>query len=140
MTRAGVGICLQRFLAVMIGIYLPGVCITYMVLFMSLVQFIAESFEADPQYTNNMQFRAVVGVPSMLLLFLPISMIRDMSAFAYFGIASVIALVYVALPMVIEMPFYYQESMTRDSTKVFAYHLDYNIFTACAVTFFAYSC
>ena len=42
--------------------------------------------------------------------------------------------------MVIEMPFYYQESMTRESTKVYAYHLDYNIFTACAVTFFAYSC
>ena len=67
-------------------------------------------------------------------------MIRDMSAFAYFGIASVIALVYVALLMVIEMPFYYQESMTRESTKVYAYHLDYNIFIACAVTFFAYSC
>jgi len=124
----------------MICIYLPGVCITYMILFTSLVQFIAESFEADPKFTNTMQFRAVVGVPCTLVLFFPISMKKDMSAFAYFGIASVIALVYVALLMVIEMPFYYKESMTRPTTKVIAYQFDYNIFTACAITFFAYSC
>jgi hypothetical protein len=49
----------------------------------------------------------MVGVPTTLLLYFPLSMKTDMSAFQYGGLASIVALFYVALVMCIETPFYY---------------------------------
>jgi hypothetical protein len=43
----------------------------------------------------------------MLFLYFPLSMKRDMSAFAYGGVASVVALCYVAMIMVGETPGYF---------------------------------
>jgi len=125
----------------MICIYLPGTCITYMILFNSLVQYVAESFQADTTFTNSMKFRALIGIPATIFLYFPLSMKRDMSAFAYGGVASVIALLYVALIMVIEMPFYYAQSKQLDPAPIaFPVYIDWNIFNSCAITFFAYTC
>ena len=140
--KAGGGACLQKLLAIMILIYLPGSCITYMILFNALIGYVANAFGLDAAFVNTMEFRAIVGVPAALLFYFPLSMKRDMSAFAYGGVASVIALLYVALIMVIEMPWYNSEAWKDEKRDIqsFPVYIDLNIFTSCSITFFAYTC
>jgi len=72
---------MQKLLAIMILIYLPGSCITYMILFTSLIQYVVGEFGADPTFVNSMEFRAIIGVPASLIFYFPMSLMRDMSAF-----------------------------------------------------------
>jgi hypothetical protein len=52
-----------------------------MILFNELIAYLAFSFGADLEFTESMAFRAMVGVPATLLLYFPLSMKTDMSAF-----------------------------------------------------------
>jgi len=72
---------MQKLLAIMILIYLPGSCITYMILFTSLIQYVVGEFGASDDFVYSMQFRALVGIPATLLFYFPMSLMRDMSAF-----------------------------------------------------------
>ena len=72
---------MQKLLAIMILIYLPGSCITYMILFTSLIQYCVGEFGADPDFVDSIAFRALVGIPATLLFYGPMSLMRDMSAF-----------------------------------------------------------
>ena len=138
--RAGGGACLQKTLAIIICFYLPGSCISYMILFTALVQYMAISFGGDPAFVNTMKFRAIVSIPATALFYFPLSMKRDMSAFAYGGIASIVALFYVALVMVVEAPFYYMQNHDSSETKIYWAIMDWNFLTSCSITFFAYTC
>jgi amino acid permease len=40
--------------------------------------------------------------------------------------------------MIIETPFYYQQNIEK--AEIFACVIDWNIFTACSMTFFSYTC
>lgn len=131
---------MQKFLAIMICIYLPGVCISYQILFTELTQYIVEMFGANKEFTTSLMFRFIVGVPASLLMFFPLSLMKDMSAFQYGGLASVIALMYVAIVMIVETPFYFKQNIDNPLTEVFAFKIDLNFFSACAMTFFSYTC
>jgi len=76
----------------------------------------------------------------MLFLYFPLSIKRDMSAFAYGGVASVVALCYVAMIMVGETPGYFDQNFNAPQTQIRPYIFDWNFFTSCSVTFFAYTC
>ena len=72
---------MQKLLAIMILIYLPGSCITYMILFNQLMAYAVGEFGASQTFVDSMTFRALVGIPATLLLYFPMSLMRDMSAF-----------------------------------------------------------
>ena len=93
-----------------------------------------------------MASRAAIGVPVSVLLYFPLCIVRDLSAVRYGGLFTVIALVYIGLVMAVECPGYYKENIDKPSvngspaTEIKWAYLDWNIFTTCAVTFFAYTC
>ena len=73
-----------------------------------------------------------------MLVLLPLSMKRDMSAFRYVSIASILGLFYTGLVMGIDLPGYYQENI-KTAEKA-AFYFDMNMFTGCSMTFFAFQC
>jgi hypothetical protein len=72
-----------------------------------MIGYVADMLGASAVWVNTIGFRALVGVPSNIFLFFPLSLLRDMSAFAVGGLLSLVALFYTALVMMIETPFYY---------------------------------
>ena len=78
-----------------------------MILFNALMGYISVMLGQSRDFTSSMQFRAFVGIPAAMFLYLPLCLKRDMSAFAYGGVASVVALCYVAAIMVWQAPWYY---------------------------------
>jgi len=85
-----------------------------------------------------MEFRAIVALPLTVFIMFPLSLLRDMNAFRYAGLASLVAMVYTGLVLAIEAPFYYQEN--QESSQIYWAYMDVNFFTACSITFFAYTC
>ena len=97
-------------------------------------------FGANKDFTTSLTFRFIVGAPATACMFFPLSLMKDMSAFQYGGLASVIALLYVAIVMIVETPFYYRQNIDNPLTEVYAFKIDWNFFSACAMTFFSYTC
>lgn len=77
-------------------------------------------------------------MPTAILILFPLSLKRDMSAFRYISLASIGALLYTGVVLIVELPSYYREfSKTAVMTKAY---FDWNFFTGCSMTFFAYTC
>ena len=76
-------------------------------------------------------------VSAVCILF-PLAMKRDMSAFRYISLASIGALAYTGVVLLIELPEYYQAFHPISDNPMIK--IDFNIFTGSAMTFFAYTC
>lgn len=72
-----------------------------------MIGYVADMLGANAKWVDTIGFRAIVGGPATLLCFFPLSLLRDMSAFAIGGLLSLVALFYTAIVMVVETPFYY---------------------------------
>jgi len=109
-----------------------------------MIGYVSEMLGADAKFVDTIGFRALVGGPATLLCFFPLSLLRDMSAFAVGGLLSLVALFYTALVMVIETPFYYKQNIDNKgpykNVKIYAAYMDWNFFSSAAITFFAYTC
>jgi hypothetical protein len=53
-----------------------------------------------------MGFRALQAAPTAAIFLLPLSMIKDMSGFRYVSLASIAALIYTGIVLLIELPEY----------------------------------
>jgi len=79
-----------------------------------------------------------VNIPVAYLIFLPLSVMRDMSAFRYCGLFSLLSLTYTGIVLSIEVPYYRREY--ADIATVYAFYFDWNFPLACAMVFFAFTC
>jgi amino acid permease len=83
-------------------------------------------------------FSVYQAVPTAALILFPLSLKKDMSAFRYVSLASIGALLYTGVVLIIELPAYYKHfSTTADITPAY---FDMNFFTGCSMTFFAFTC
>ena len=73
-----------------------------------------------------------------MILLIPLSLKRDMSAFRYVSMASIASLVYTAVVLILELPEYYKHYSETAVSK--AAYIDLNLFTGCAMTFYSYTC
>ena len=103
------GACLQRALGVIIFIYLTGTCVSYQIVISTLAAYICTSLGVSDDFTGSMEFRALVNLPIAYILFFPLCIMRDMSAFRYCGLISLLALFYLGMVLTIELPFYRRE-------------------------------
>ena len=71
-----------------------------------MVQFVLKSSGVDPDFYDNMKFRALQSIPTAALFLFPLCMIRDMSGFRYVSFASIIALFYTGVVLLVELPGY----------------------------------
>lgn len=93
--------------------FLVGACISYQILFTAMIGYVSEMLGANKTFVDSIGFRALVGGPATLFCFFPLSLLREMSAFAAGGLASLVALFYTAIVMVIECPFYYKQNIDK---------------------------
>jgi hypothetical protein len=87
-----------------------------------------------------MWFRALVNIPFATFVLVPLSLLRDMSSLAFASMLSLMSLTYVMLVMIIELPWYNKVYRDEPNLSIQFWSVDLNIFTASAMTFFAYTC
>lgn len=87
-----------------------------------------------------MWFRAACNIPLDILIVIPLSSMKDMSSLAFISLLTVLALVYCALLLLVEMPWYNRLYKTEQNFKETVFILDWNFLQACSMTFFAYTC
>ena len=72
-----------------------------------------------------MKFRAIQAVPTAIVVIFPLSLIRDMSGFRYVSTASIIALFYTMLVLLIELPDYITLNYKPERVVYFNFSLDF---------------
>jgi amino acid permease len=91
-------------------------------------------------YLNNIVFRALVNIPIAVVVLLPLSLLRNLSSLSFASVLSLLALTYTGIVMYIELPFYHKIYSKEEGVTSYPIKIDWNVFTACAMTFFAYTC
>jgi amino acid permease len=130
---------LAMFLRVCILIYIFGVLIGYQIIVTQLFTYALEQFGVvDNDFGDSKKMASYQAIPTAVAILYPLCIKRDMSAFRYVSIFSLVALGYTAIVLMIELPGYYDQF--KPISTVSAYYLDWNLFTGLAMTFFSYQC
>jgi amino acid permease len=126
-------------LSAMILVFMFGSCISYQIIMTSLLQYVVLQFGgSDPDFVKGIKFRLLVSLPIAVIFLTPLSLKRDMSAFRYVSMASIAALLYTAIVLIAELPQYVKAN--KPSADISPAYLDWNVFTGCSMTFFAFQC
>ena len=131
---------LQDALSIMILLYMFGACIAFQIIITQLFKYVCSKFGMSPELTCDTCYKLSVyqAVPTAVLILLPLSLKKDMSAFRYVSLASIGALLYTGILLLVELPSYYEHfSQTADIRPAY---WDWNVFPGCSITFFAYTC
>ena len=138
LAEQGGGKCLNKFLSCCVLIGLFGACLSFQIIITKLFIFVIPKFGMAEKTANSdlVNISFTVGLAALVLF--PLSLKRDMSDFRYVSLASIGALLYTGVVLLLEVPEYYQHFKPTKSLPI-AY-FDLNIFTGSAMTFFAYTC
>lgn len=110
----------------MLLIYLFGACTGYQIIQTQMVAYICNQFGVSESYTSTMKFRAMVNIPLDCLIVIPLSAMRDMSSLAFISLLTVAALIYCAILLVVELPFYNREFKGYDNYERNWFVMDWN--------------
>ena len=91
----------------MITLFMFGSCIGYQVIITELLQYSFKEFGMSEETVNGNEFILIQSGAMALFVLLPMSLMTDMSAFRYASLASIGALVYVGIVLLIELPKYF---------------------------------
>jgi len=116
-TLAG-GKTLNNILSTLILIFMFGSCISYQIIVTSLFKYVFKQFKVDPDFVDSREFSLIQSIPTAALLLLPLSIKRDMSAFRYVSLASIGALLYTGVVLLIELPTYYNANKDKPDYTV----------------------
>lgn len=97
-----------------------------------------KGFGVSSDTVETLEFRALINIPFAAAILAPLSAQRDMSSLRYAGMASVAALTYTLIVLVVECPFYFQQN--ESTSVIHAFKLDANILSGLSITFFAFTC
>jgi len=105
-----------------------------------LIAYVVVTLGVDADFASTMLFRAYVGIPSAIFIFLPLALLRDMSSLSYASFAALLSLLYTGILLIVEAPFYWNENINKPDTVVLWWKFDLNIFSAFSITFFSFTC
>jgi len=91
-------------------------------------------------YSNVMWFRFAQGLPTAIVALIPLSLIKDMSGFRYVSFASIIALFYTGIVLLIELKPYADHYSHDPFVTIDAANFNIYLFKGACMTFFAYTC
>jgi len=92
----------------MILIFMFGSCISYQIIMTSLIGYIVTQFDpSQKDFVKDWKFRLYVSLPIAVFFLIPLSLKRDMGAFRYVSMASIAALLYTAIVLIVELPDYF---------------------------------
>lgn len=137
--KAG-GQTLNMVLSIMILAFMFGSCISYQIIVTSLLQYVCIHLGADETFIRSTTFVLAQSAPTALLLLLPLSLKRDMSAFRYVSLASIGALLFTAVVLIVELPKYFSANKADPAIKIEFGFYDLDMFTGMSMTFFAFQC
>lgn len=87
-------------------------------------------------YTNEMPY--YIGFPVALFILFPFCLMKKMSSFRYASLLSLLAILYILIVLVVELPDYIGQNYYYERVNFASFNM--NIFSSCAITFFAFSC
>ena len=125
-------------MSALILIFMFGSCISYQIIVTSLFKYVFKQFKVDPDFVDSTKFALIQSIPTAVCLLLPLSIKRDMSAFRYVSLASIGALLYTGVVLLIELPTYYNANKDKPDYEVQWAYFDFDMFTGCSMTFFAF--
>ena len=87
-----------------------GSCISYQIIITSLFKYVCLKFGMSEEFTasDNMTTSSYQAIPTAIFILFPMSMLKDMSAFRHVSLASIGALLYTGIVLLIELPAYYK--------------------------------
>jgi hypothetical protein len=77
-------------------------------------------------------------IPTAFLILFPLSMKREMSAFRYVSVLSIVALFYTGIVLTIQMPDYYRYNTQRPNFVNKAFYFDWDLLSGAAMNFFSF--
>ena len=92
----------------------------------------------DEDFVNSRTFSVYQCVPTSCLILFPLSVMRDMSSLRFVSMASIIALIYTGIVLIIEVPEYY--GYFKNVANMEPWCIDLNLFTGCSMVFFSFTC
>lgn len=98
---------LNMLLTIMILMFMFGSCISYQIIVTSLFKYVCKQFGMGDDQVDSTLFSIYQSVPTALLLLLPLSLKKDMSAFRYVSLASIGALLYTGIVLIVELHKYF---------------------------------
>jgi len=101
---------------------------------------VCDQLGADKNFTESTEFLAMINIPIAAFVLFPMSLIKDMSGLRYVSIASIVALIYMGIVLLIELPAYFHLNYIVNHEPIVWAKIDLNIFGGAAITFFAYTC
>lgn len=133
------GTKMKSLLSYSVLLYIFMSCIGYQIILCQLVGYIYASLSPDnAAFVDTIEFRALVNTPVAALIFLPLSAQRDLSALSKAGLVSICAIAYTSIVLLVEMKYYNAEY--KPIATIYPVYLDWNFFSSCALTFFAFTC
>lgn len=140
LARLAGGKFLEEALSIMILLYMFGACIAFQIIITQLFKYVCSKFGMSEDLTCDSCYRLSIyqAVPTAVFILLPLSLKKDMSAFRYVSLASIGALLYTGILLLVELPSYFRHF--KQTANVRPAYWDWNIFPGCAITFFAYTC
>lgn len=124
----------------MVLMFMFGSCISYQIIVTSLLRYVFTQFGMNKDFVESTMFAIYQSIPTALLLLLPLSLKKDMSAFRYVSLASIGALLYTGVVLIVEVPKYFRANKQKEGVDIQFAFFDLDIFTGCAMTFFAFQC
>lgn len=106
----------------------------------SLLKYVFTQFRFDDDLVESNKFKLIQSIPTALLILLPLSLKRDMSAFRYVSLASIAALLYTGIVLLVELPKYFRTFVNDPKTDIRFGFFDLDMFTGFSMTFFAFQC
>lgn len=82
----------------------------------------------------------MVNIPAAALIFFPLSMLRDMSSLSFASLGAIVALVFTAIVLIVELPFYAKENHNNPEYSEYVTYFDWNFFQSFSITVFAFTC
>jgi solute carrier family 38 (sodium-coupled neutral amino acid transporter), member 11 len=128
----------QKFLSTIILIYMLGGCVGLSILLSTLAAYLAVNCGVDVEFTKTMTFRSMVNIPAGYLILMPLSLLRDMSALSFAAILSILAITYVTILFLCELPYYHNEYKPIADVRIAV--VDWNLLPAIAIVCYAYTC
>ena len=80
----------------------------------------------------------MVNIPAGYLVLFPLSSLRDLSALRYAAVASLLALTYTGIVLLVELPYYNKLYKPKSVVKIAVF--DWNFLTASAMVFYSFTC
>lgn len=121
-----------------IQIYVFGTLCSYQIILNSLFAYSLTQFGISEEQSRSKLYATYYAVPLAAFILFPLSCLEDMSKLKNVSILSLVAIIYITVMFVVEMPRFY--NYYKDIAFAHPVYWDWNLFPGFAMICFSYAC